>query len=351
VVNEHTLAVRKDAVYKPDARSEWDELRSDEILCTPAGANQRVMFSHNVLFDYAVSVLLLEDEPEHFAAFVAEEPARPLFLPSLVYHFTRQWHGKREVFWKSFWTILRQNELHLRQVVRLVLPTVAATEARAPGDLGPLLAEFVRGEGFAGLALSFLLQALRMIGTPRFRLWSEVLREASEYPARNFAWELGTVAEQLLDQGAVTDATLRENCGIIGRNLLRWGWTERAGRTETWAERLVAVVGIPLVARTYDTRISESRALLSAVLATTGQSDFPADCVYRLANAVDTIIPHDPEFVAEIYDHVFAHEETSEEKTQMGGPVLPLISTRKQDFLGCQYRLIQFFPTFLSPHL
>jgi hypothetical protein len=61
----------------------------------------------------------------------------------------------------------------------------------------------------------------------------------------------------------MTDVHVRENCGIIGRNLLSWAWKDRAGKTESWIERLVAVVAIPLVARTYDTNISESRVLLN----------------------------------------------------------------------------------------
>ena len=349
MVDEHTLAVRKDTVYQPEAKTEWDELLSDELLCEPPGASQRVMFSHNILFDYAVSALLLEDEPAHFAAFVAEEPARPLFLrPSLVYHFTRQWHGGREVFWKNFRAIMSQNEVHVRQVVRLVVPAVVAEEARLPGDLQPLLAELVRGEGFARQALSLLLQALRMTGTPRFRLWSEVLRSASAHLARDFAWDLGVVAKQVHEQAGATDATVHENCGIISRNLLRWAWTERAGKAEPWIERLVAVVAIPLAAMTYETNTLESRALLRAVLSITGLPNFPVDCIYRLTDEVENIIPHDPEFVAEVYDHVFAHEERSEEKMQMGGPVLPLISNRQQYYSMCQFQLIQCFPRFLA---
>ena len=57
---------------------------------------------------------------------------------------------------------------------------------------------------------------------------------------------------------------------------------------------------------------------------------------------------HDPELVALIYCATFAHDETSDEKTNsIGTPVLPLTSTRRQDYDMCQYRLIKHFPHFL----
>lgn len=348
MVNEHALSVRKDQVYQPAAKNEWDELLSEEVLVEPSGAAQRVMFSHNILFDFAVAALLLEDDPRTFAEFVAEEPARPLFLrPSLVYHFTRQWHSARPVFWKNFQAVVRQDQLHLRQIVRLVLPAVVTSEARIPEDLVPLLAGLRDSADVAREAFSFVLQALRVLRTQNVLLWSNVLRSASEHIGREFSWDLGLVANMLF-ASASNDALLKQNCGIIGRNLLRWAWQRRKENPEPWLDRLVAVVAIPLVAKSYDTDVTESRALLKAVLSVTGDANFPIDCIYRLTDEVDRIIPHDPNFVGEVYETVFGYQETSEEKTNIGGPVLTLISNRRQEYEGCQYHLIQLFPRFLA---
>lgn len=348
MVTEHALSVRKDQVYQPAAKNEWDELSSEEVLVEPKRAAQRVMFSHNILFDFAVAALLLEDEPRAFSAFVAEEPARPLFLrPSLVYHFTRQWHTARPVFWANFHAALKQDQLHLRQIIRLVLPAVVTSEARETEDLEPLLTELRGSTDFGREAFSFVLQALRVLRTQRILLWSAILGSASTHIDRGFAWDLGLVANMFYD-GAPDDAPVQQNCGIIGRNLLRWAWEQRRGKSEPWLDKLVAAVAIPLVAKSYNTNITESRTLLQAVLSVTGAPDFPIDCVYRLTDEVDRIIPHDAAFVGEVYETVFGYQETSEEKTNLGGPVLTMISNRRQEYEGCQYQLIQLFPRFLA---
>jgi hypothetical protein len=349
MVEEHSLAVRKDKVYNPGAKAEWDELLSEEVIAEPQVSKQRVMYSHNILFDFAVAALLLEDDPQDFAQFVADEPARPLFLrPSLVYHFTRQWHGDRKVFWDNFRAAALQNQVHLRQIVRLVLPAVIVSEARQAADLEPLITDLRNSDETARNGFAFMLQALRVLDTAHSRLWSEILRSASEHLYREFSWDLGVVADRLYDKAATSDPSLRENCGVIARNLLGWVWQQREKQSEPWLDRLAAIVAVPLVAKTYSTDLEKSRTLLRSVLSLTTQSNFPIDCVYRLTDEVDRIIPHDPEFVAQVYEVVFEHEEMSEEKTNMGGPVLTLISNRRQDYDGCQYQLIQVFPRFLA---
>ena len=57
---------------------------------------------------------------------------------------------------------------------------------------------------------------------------------------------------------------------------------------------------------------------------------------------------YDPEFVISVYCTIFGHDETSDVKTNFGGgSVLPMTSTRRQDYSMCQYRLIKHFPNFL----
>jgi len=292
---------------------------------------------------------LLEDQPRAFAQFVAEEPARPLFLrPSLVYHFTRLWHETRDAFWINFHAIVQQDQVHLRQIVRLVLPAVVISEARESDDLQPLITELSKYKETAKQGFSFLLQALRILETSHFRLWSDVLRSASSCISREFAWDVGVVADRLYEKAAAKDKTVSQNCGTIGRSLLSWAWDQRRRDPQPWIDRLIAIIAVPLVAKTYSTDLKGSRALLGEVLAVTEEPNFPIDCIYRLTDEVDRIIPHDPEFTSQIYEQVFGYEETSEEKTNMGTPVLGLISNRRQDYDGCQFQLIQAFPRFVS---
>ena len=84
----------------PIRSTAWDKLQSDEILSKVSSTGQRIAFSHNILFDYAISVLHIDDDPQRLESFITEDPSRPLFLrPSLTYFFTRLWYYKNS---KSF---------------------------------------------------------------------------------------------------------------------------------------------------------------------------------------------------------------------------------------------------------
>lgn len=63
---------------------------------------------------------------------------------------------------------------------------------------------------------------------------------------------------------------------------------------------------------------------------------------------MDSILPHAPLIVAKIYRAVLANEVTSEEETKFGSPILPFVSTRRQDFQLCQHGLIKHFTGFLK---
>jgi hypothetical protein len=351
MVEAHTLTVRRDRIYQPQVREAWEGLLSDEIITEVPEREAAVAFTHNILFDFAVSVHLLESEPKRLADFVAEEPARPLFLrPSLVYHFTRLWHFNRNAFWQNFWAVVQREEMHLRQIVRLVLPAVVVSEAQTLEDLSPLLERLRTSQSPAIDAVALLLQALRILKSQKTSLWAEFLRSIGQHLDLRFAWDVGIIATEIIDSKEPLAEKAVSHCGELGRRLLGWAWASRKNEEQRhWFERLAGLVAIPLVAKTYATGADEARGLLKHVLDVVGERDFPIDCIYRLTHEVQHIIPHDPELVGLVYERVFAYEERSNQATNMGsGPVLPLISNRRQDYDMCRFSLIQEFPKFLA---
>ena len=154
MVKERTLDVRQQDIYEvvapntPAKQTAWNELQSDEILTKVSSTKQRVAFTHNILFDYAISVLLIEDDPQQLENFVLEDLSRPLFLrPSLDYFFTRLWYVETsESFWKAFWHVFPSNQsVHSRLVARLIPTSAIANEAREIGQLTPLLDKLEQG--------------------------------------------------------------------------------------------------------------------------------------------------------------------------------------------------------------
>ncbi len=355
MVKERSLTVRVDDIYdkadldNPIRKSAWDELQSDEILAKVSSTGQRIAFSHNILFDYAVSVLHIDDEPKQLEEFITEDTSRPLFLrPSLTYFFTRLWYYEdSRYFWRAFWHIIRSDQsVHLRLVARLIPTSVIANEAREIEQLKPLIQKLQNRESEAEEAITRLFQALQTLQIKREKPWIDFCDQASDYLHIDFAWDLANLTSDILEKTKNSD--LVNTCGFIGRRLLAWVWQEREKKKDEWYNRFGGHWGVPLVAKTYTTDIKESRALLEKVLYLTKEDNFPIGFLTRLTANVDTICKYDPEFAILIYRTVFSHQFTSEGKTQRGGPVFAITTYRSQDFRMCQYRLVKHFSNFLQ---
>ena len=358
MVKERTLDVRQQDIYEvvapntPAKQTAWNELQSDEILTKVSSTKQRIAFTHNILFDYAISVLLIEDDPQQLENFVLADLSRPLFLrPSLTYFFTRLWYKAPDTFWNVFWHVFPSNQsVHLRLVARLIPTSVIANEAREIGQLTPLLDKLEQGEEIAIEAIMWLLQSIRALEIKRDLPWIDFFDKVSEHLRDNFAWDLATLTSEIFEHAREAEnATVMHTCGRIGRRILKWIWKERRTGENDWYYRLASSWAVPLVAKTYSTSPEESRKLLEKVLKLTREDDFPIDLITRLTEHVDRIWDKDPEFVVSTYVTVFAHQEISDEITNpMGGRILALTSTRRQDYSMCHYWLAQHIPNFLQ---
>lgn len=353
MVDKRSLSVKEFEIYenldldKPIRMAAFEDLLSDEILTKVSSTGQRIAFSHNILFDYAISVLLIEDELQKLEEFITEDPSRPLFLrPSLTYFFTRLWYYDLNSFWDAFWYILPSNQsVHLRLVARLIPASVIANEAREIEQLKPLLLKLQNREPIADKAITRLLQALQTLQIRREKPWIDFFEKVSEYLHTDFAWDLANLTTDILEK--TTEPNIKGACGRIGRRLLKWVWEEKETNQSDWYSRFGGRWAVPLVTKTYHTNIEGSRALLEKVLKLTQEDNFPIGFLTWLTDNVDKIWDHDPEFVASIYRTVFGHYETSNEEVKMGSYVLPMTSFRSQDYRMCQYRLVKHFPNFL----
>ena len=181
----------------------------------------------------------------------------------------------------------------------------------------------------------------------RQKPWTDFFDKVSENLNTSFAWDMANLTTDILEK--TTEQDVKDDCGCIGRRLLKWVWQEREINDDDWYNRFGGRWAVPLVAKTYHTNIEESRALLEKVLKLVQEEeDFPIGFLTWLTENVDKIWDHDPEFVISIYRTVFAHQFTSEGETILGGYIFRIRSSRSQDFGMCQYSLVNHFPKFLQ---
>jgi hypothetical protein len=204
VGSKQLVSLRAD-VFVPEFAKAWDRMFSANVLEEDRGTKNGVKFTHNILFDFAVAQLLIPDEPIRLAAFMAEDPARPLFLrPSLVYHFEDQFRHRPQRFWSNFFEACASKHPTMTPVTRLILPTVLVTEGRQMGNFQPLIDALSAHEEYAATALTYVLQAIRAVDFVRpeaqrkYSLWAELLTRITPYLDEKFAWDVGWINDQVL---------------------------------------------------------------------------------------------------------------------------------------------------------
>ncbi len=348
MVAENLLTTDRDVLREGADPDAWSEVFSTELLVAQGANEKRIGFAHNILFDYAVSVLLLDDERRTLERFFDESPSRPFFLrPSVIFLFTRLWHDQREVFWELALTSLESSSPHLKLVARIIPPAVVVDEARVKADLDPL---FKRIDSESAIAREFLLrvfQATRALATADRSPWVEVAAMAAERASPIYIWDAVSLAAGVLERaGETSSESQRRAAGVAGRAALRWALQERSKRPGPFVDNVGAFWGTRLTAITYATDAAASESLLRAVLGLVGQPNFPIQYLNRLCDCVAELAPVAPALAATVYEVVFSHDEVSEEKTDMGTPILPMTSTRRQDFRMCAYTLLREFDAF-----
>lgn len=349
MVAANSLSVRRDHVFEPSLAKPWSETFSSGILVVAGTAEQRVAFAHNILFDYAVSVLLLDDEPRAMHDFISADPARPFFLrPSITFYFTRLWYEARTSFWGATRATLSSDSAHVRLVGRIVPPAVVVVETRSTEDVRPIFDEIDKQTSDANELLLRIFQALRAHKYSSVLVWAEVAAKAVDRPDQRYLWNAVTLASDFLERKeSPAFDELKRVVGRLARRALAWALDERKKRADVFVDGIGGTWGVHLVAATFDTDTKESAALIRRVLRLLQEPGFPIAYISRLSDQIASIAPYDPELVADIYLSVFSHSGEGEEVTSFGTPILPMRSTRRQDFGMCEYVLVKEFDHFM----
>jgi hypothetical protein len=310
-------------------------------------------FAHHVLFDYAVARVFFRVSPRRLAELLVSDPSLVLLArPSLVLHFHYLWHrgpDSREPFWES--VLLLCGTAGIPEIGRLIGPGVAAELADTFEALSPLtraLKERGAGRGAAENALGHLIRAViaeeRAAGVPLATdVWcrlaealSSDLRSETAYPLQ---WLLSILVEQF--KTASPDQQVR--LGLAARRLLEFAWGATTSR-----DRGLITYAIQHVSRTFSSDLVESPKLLRRALEPEHLAAYGSEEMFWIADQVTTLLEHDADLVRDIYVAAFGHRETSDSTTSMGGIVLQLTSTRRQDYELALFGLKQAFPQFLE---
>ncbi|MDQ3378697.1 MAG: hypothetical protein M3546_00015 [Actinomycetota bacterium] len=338
-----SLSVSTASVYRSSEQAAWHTLHSGEVLTSTATGHSRTGFAHNILFDYAISILSIDSSDQGFRAFLEQDSSRALFLrPSLNYFFLRQWFSDRRRFWETFFGIALSAHSQVRLFTRVLPTAIIASEATEPSDIDPLL-ERLPGEAALAEIVLHVLQAVRFSHVPRPEVWAPVCEQLARVADTRFVWDLALVLGRLGEIENRPD--VRAQMGASSRTLLRWAFDHRA--EDPTADRVGSVWFVPLVAQTIETDPEASSTLLREVVDGIGDQTVSVDYASRLAHHLDIVWRQTAELASLFFVRCFQHVELSDERTHMGGIVIALSSNRRQDYDMVQWILKEHAPAFL----
>jgi KaiC/GvpD/RAD55 family RecA-like ATPase len=351
MVNNRTLSVALQDSYKmTGASSTFKSLLSDEVLRRTQ--TERMAYSHNILFDFAVSKLLLD---EHRLFPFLQDPRKSIFFrPSLSYFFALLWYKDRDLFWVVTSRFFAKDSALPARVT--VIPGITIFRAATAKDDFIPLWKLPREVGLK--AIVSLLRAIQAFGgmtSHRASLWLGLLSELSDRLDIAFLNEyLALIEIASRNSGWATEEQVQLASACI--RLLNWMWEEaESDRSKDSGDQILDIAAgrvIPLVTNFYPIDPNGVRGVLRRVLQRIGKRTASPKETYWVANKLDTIVENDPEFAVEVYAAAFAYKEESSEETNISrSKVLMLTSTRAQDYSMAYYILGVRFSYFLKRDL
>jgi len=356
MVKNNSLSVDEKDIYIKGLSETCKRLLSDQLLIPVSKSEQRIAFGHNMLFDYAVSRLLIQEDPKAAFQFLIEDQSRPIFLrPSIDYYFARLWYDDCPLFWQIFWYFVYESK---EEYLRILPILTIVNEISSIDDFQPIL-ESIRNENHPKyqihlLVIKRIFQTFKSVkgdlSPKRDEIWIDIIFQLKDLLNVAFIDEYVRILKILVDKWDKWENNERHKIAVAARSLLQWAWKPPENLNQNQIQQLnevIAVWGIPQVCKTYGENPQESRKILTRVLERLGPASTINE-IYRLVHEIDKIWPYDPEFIVSIYDSVFSYEETSENITFIGRGVLTLTSTRRQDYSMCYYSLAENFSKFLN---
>ena len=246
--------------------------------------------------------------------------------------------------------MLDASETHVRVYARLVPAMVIAREARIIEQLAPLLQRVNGGDP----------PAARPFFVTCFRLSADSSKVTAMHFGQNWLDRpLPTCSRSLQERWQPSPWTsstgpLRRTppLSMYAETLADTSSHGHSGtgmilpeRSSTTSERS-GVYALSLAP--FDSDAIASKELLAHILEHVSVADIPITYLSQLTRDLLHIWPIDPDFAVDVYARTFTHEEHSDDKTHFGTPILPMSSTRRQDFSMCQYHLTEHYPAFLD---
>jgi hypothetical protein len=276
--------------------SEGDGRPDDDIL----------LFSHNILFDYAVARLVFRRgrDPVYLTTRLRDTPDLALLLgPSLTFAMADRW-GVQATIRQEFWNLAfaLEAEATIPEIARLQAPMVT-TEDQSVGlaDLEPLLSALgtsktqTAAEGFLRHligALFVISMSGRALVGPGAGPWSALCERLTQFARDEIIFSASPLLSKLTEQVAHATAEELGSLGAAARNLLVHAWARQPRLS-----RLIAAA-LHALCLTIRSDVKATGELLRRSLVREHMEQFAYQELRQIARNIGRIIDADPELAA-----------------------------------------------------
>jgi hypothetical protein len=342
MIQSKTLSIAEVEISNIELSTALRELLSVELL--RRNATGRIFFSHNILFDFALARLSLDEV--RLSAFLAADNNRSLYYrPSLNFFFGHVWLAAPPLFWK----IVREDIAggKLPESVRVIPAVVICQLAKGLSELDSL---HIDADRTMQIFLRTVLIGLQAIGVPPNRrdLWIDFIFVLTKAPQITIINELLSAMSVLKDGMRANELEQLNHCA---RNLIEWSWDFDKDKPAAVRAELVSVVTgrvLPIVLQTLAAAPEQSSKLIRRILRRIGTEGASGRELFWIANDIHLIADFDPSLAAAVYEAVYGYKENSEDQVSITSGVLNLVESERQQYEGLYYQLSARFPNFLK---
>ena len=356
LVGERKLTVAKAHILSTTKEPEFASLCSDNVIVEQVAnlhGRNIIGFSHHLLFDYAVSRLVLGSDFELFLQTISRERDLSLFLrPSIDLFFKEAWLRHRESFWTNL--LLFSADQNVPAIAKIIGPAVIPELAKSEDDLDPLIRSLISTDPTEkGISEQWVVHVvgavLAGVTTAGLELWSKFcLRVTQTNPSLRIAAVCQSLIDHILERAQGGATNTRD-----GRRALNQAAVYLLNRFASGERREGWVVGrcISNVMDLFAIDPALSSEALRRLITPEDVHLHGAQQGHWLARKLPQLFDIDPRLAADIFIAFFGYNERSEEKTSMGGSrILAMTSTRRQDYHQAHWQLAQHFSRFLGEH-
>jgi hypothetical protein len=320
-------------------------LLSSGIITTVGINKNKIAYAHNILFDYAVSRLTIDDRENGLINFISIDKSNIIFLkPSIRYYLTKIWYNDKDLFKKVGLKIYEADEVKIPLLAKIIPTQVLVQEADSVSDCEFLSSLYDKDSEYKDWLHATIFSTLVSFESedspsiPNKKFWLNYFEQVIQSTKNPNDFNIVSWLYKIQNDDKNSD--IQCQIGRICRRILSTCLELRKNNQNI--DKFASHLPEALVAKTFGSDPIQSRDILENLFEIADEDDYELSYLITLAYNIKEIFPFDQDFVSKFYDFIFSRTEESTKQTEMGSTgFFRLTSNRRQDFEGIRYHLSQ----------